>query len=72
MMQIQARRRVSIFGGAGVKKIIIFIPMRVPSPSAPAEKKNGPCLNKRIFVIVHASSYPVSTFQKKTGTPTRF
>ena len=29
-LMMQARRRVSIFGGAVVKKIIIFIPMRVP------------------------------------------
>ena len=39
MCHMQARRRVSIFGGAGVKKIIIFIPMRSTPPSTPTEKE---------------------------------
>ena len=72
----QGRRRVSIFGGAVVKKIIISYTWRTVPPSlCPHREKNGPCFkkNKRIFVIVHASAYPVSTaFQKRTGTPTRF
>ena len=62
-----AAEGVHIRGGGGRgKKIIIFIPMRVPYyivplRPPPLKKKNGPCLYKRIFVIVHASSYPIST-----------
>ena len=59
--------------GAVVKKIIIFIPMRVPypPPSAPTGKKvvrvkQAYLRNRSCFRV------PVSTFQKRTGTPTRF